>query len=224
MRRLSAQLAFTAVAVALGFLVVFQIRAQGGGSDLANRSTQELTVIVANLNTRNDELRAEVANLEGELGTLKAAQSRGQDSVQQLRDDLARIQGWSGVLPVRGAGVRVRIDGPIHAGAVDDLLNELRNAGAAAIAIAGVRYVPGVVVTGEPGALSVDGKPTPGSITIDAVGEPGALAGTLTRTGGLVAQLAATDPGAAITVDEAEVLLIPATTRDLRPADAVPRL
>jgi uncharacterized protein YlxW (UPF0749 family) len=218
------QIALTLVALALGFLVVLQIRAQNGGAELANRSAQELTVIVANLNTRNDQLRTEIATLEKEAGDLQSAQSRGQTSVDQLRDDLARIRAWTGLLPVEGRGVRVRIDGPIHAGAVDDVLNELRNAGAEAISIAGVRYVPGVVVTGQPGALSVAGHDTPGSLEIDAIGDPGALAGTLTRTGGLVAQLGATEPGAAISVEPADRLDLPATDRTLRPPDAVPRL
>jgi uncharacterized protein YlxW (UPF0749 family) len=223
-RRRRSQLALTLVALVLGFLVVLQIRAQNGGSELANRSAQELTVIVANLNTRNDQLRTEIATLEKEAGDLQTAEARGQTSVDQLREDLTRIRAWTGLLPVTGRGVRVRIDGPIHAGSVDDVLNELRNSGAEALAIAGVRYVPGVVVTGGAGSLSVAGKPALGSLLIEAIGDPGALAGTLTRTGGLVAQLAATEPGAAVTVQAADSLSLPATDRTLRPADAVPRL
>ncbi len=224
MRHRRSQVALTLVALALGLLVVLQIRAQNGGAELANRSAQELTVIVANLNTRNDQLRTEIATLEKEAGDLQSAQSRGQTSVDQLRDDLARIQAWTGLLPVEGRGVRVRIDGPIHSGAIDDVLNELRNAGAEAISIAGVRYVPGVVVTGQPGALSVAGHQSAGSLEIDAIGDPGALAGTLTRAGGIVAQLEATEPGAAINVEPADRLELAATDRTLRPPDAVPRL
>lgn len=224
MRHRRSQIALTLVALALGFFVVLQIRAQNGGAELANRSAQELTVIVANLNTRNDQLRAEIAALDKEEGTLQTAQSRGQTSVDQLRDDLARIRGWTGLLPVNGRGVRVRIDGPIHPGAVDDVLNELRNSGAEAISIGGVRLVPGVVVTGQPGALTVSGRQMLGSLEIDAIGDPGVLAGTLTRTGGIVAQLGATEPGAAITVKAADALDLPATDRTLRPPDAVPRL
>ncbi|HEY3522903.1 MAG TPA: DUF881 domain-containing protein [Candidatus Limnocylindrales bacterium] len=224
MRRPRAQIALTAVALLLGLFVVLQIRSQAGASDLANRSAQDLTVLVANLNTRNDQLRTEIAALEAESGALGAAQARGQTSLDQLHDDLARIQAWAGLLPVTGPGVVVRIEGPVHAGAVDDLVNELRNAGAEAITIDGVRDVPGVVVAGEPGALTVDGRPAIGVIEIQAIGDPGALGGTLTRAGGLVAQLAATEPGAAIKVDPADRLDLPATTRTLRPPDAVPRL
>jgi uncharacterized protein YlxW (UPF0749 family) len=223
-RRRRGQLALSLVALVLGFLVVLQIRAQNGGGALANRSSQELTVLVANLNTRNDQLRTEIGTLDREVRDLEAGQSRGQTSVDQLREDLARIRGWTGLLPVRGRGIRARIEGPIHAGAVDDILNELRNSGAEAIAIAGIRYVPGVVVTGAPGALAVAGKPAPGSIVVAAIGDPGVLSGTLTRTGGLVAQLAATEPGAAITVEPADDLQVPATDRTLRPPDGVPRL
>jgi uncharacterized protein YlxW (UPF0749 family) len=223
-RRVSAQLALTGVAIVLGLLVVLQIRSQAGASDLANRSAQDLTVLVANLNTRNDQLRTEIAALDGELGDLQAAQARGQSSLDQLREDLSRIEGWAGLLPVTGPGVRVRIEGPIHAGSVDDLVNELRNAGAEAIAIAGVRDVPGLVVSGDPGGLSVDGAPAVGVVEIEAIGDPGALGGTLTRAGGLVAQLAATEPGAAISVSPVDALALPATRRTLRPPDGVPRL
>ncbi len=223
MRRGRSQLAVVAVAIVLGFFVVLQIRSQAG-NDLANRSAQELTVIVANLNTRNDQLRTEVSNLQVELADLQAAAARGQTSAEQVREDTERIMAWTGLLPITGDGVRVRIDGPIHPGAVDDLLNELRSAGAEGVAINGVRDVPGVTVGGQPGALSIDGHAVIGTLTIEAIGDPNALGGTLTRAGGIVAQLAATEPGAAIDVEPVDRLDLPATDRSLRPADGVPRL
>jgi uncharacterized protein YlxW (UPF0749 family) len=51
----------------------------------------------------------------------------------------------------------VTVDGPIDGPAVEDLINELRNAGAEAIAIDGVRLVAGSVVTGGPGEVAIDG-------------------------------------------------------------------
>lgn len=224
MRHRRSQVALTLVALALGLLVVLQIRAQNGGAELANRSAQELTVIVANLNTRNDQLRTEIATLEKEAGDLQSAQSRGQTSVDQLRDDLARIQAWTGLLPVEGRGVRVRIDGPIHSGAIDDVLNELRNAGAEAITVDGVRVVTGIVVAGAPGELSVENHAIGDGFEIRAIGSPQILTGTLTRTGGVIAQVGNAYADARLTVTPLDSMTLPASDRTQAPVYAKPRL
>ena len=51
------QLTIAAVAFVLGLLVVVQLRAQAGTTGLAALSAQDLTVLVANLNERNDQFR-----------------------------------------------------------------------------------------------------------------------------------------------------------------------
>lgn len=224
MHRRRAQLTMTAVAIVLGVLVVLQIRAQSAGSELGNRSAQELTVLVANLNTRNDQLRGEVATLEAELAELQDAQSRGQTSLGQLQVDLTRVRAWAGLVPVGGPGVRITVRGSLAAQAVGDLLNELRNAGAEAIAIENVRVVPGTVVTGVPGSLSVENAALPNPFDIDAIGNSETLVGSLTRAGGIVAQLGATFPDAQLTVTPVDQIELPETTRDLQPADGTPRL
>ena len=79
MHRTRSQLALAAVAFVLGLLVVVQMRAQAGSGGLAQLSSQDLTVLVANLNDRNDQLRREVATLEDELATLEQNRARGDD-------------------------------------------------------------------------------------------------------------------------------------------------
>ena len=51
------QLTIGAVAFVLGLLVVVQLRTQASGAAFAGLSSQDLTVLVANLNARNDQLR-----------------------------------------------------------------------------------------------------------------------------------------------------------------------
>lgn len=224
MRTRSAQLSVAAVAFVLGLLVVAQLRAQAGAAGLQARSAQELTVLVANLTTRNEQLRREVASLEREVADLTAAAARGESSVDRLRTDLARIRTWAGLDPVVGPGVRVTVGGPLPGVAVEDLLNELRNAGAEALAVGGVRIVPGVVVAGPPGALSVLDTRLPDPFEIEAIGSPETLTGSLTRMGGIVAQLSARFPEATVTVTPVERLRLPATDRDLRPSHGTPTL
>ena len=70
---------------------------------------------------------------------------RGATSVAEIRADLDRIRAWSGLDPVAGDGITITIRGPIGAPDVEDVINELRNAGAEAIAIDDVRVVTGTV-------------------------------------------------------------------------------
>ena len=159
MRRRRSQLTIAAVAFALGLLVVVQLRSQAGDTGLAQLSAQDLTVLVANLNDRNDDLRTEAASLDRELATLVQNRSRGDVSVDEISADLERVRAYAGLDPVAGPGVTISIDGPIDGPGVGELINELRNAGAETIAIGHVRVVTGVVVTGGPSAAAIDRRP-----------------------------------------------------------------
>lgn len=224
MHRTSSQLAVAAVALVLGLLVVTQLRSQAGSSGLALLSSQDLTVLVANLNDRNDQLRREVASLEAELAALNQNRARGEASVDELRSDLRRVRAYAGLDPVGGPGVTIAIEGPIDGPGVEELINELRNAGAEAIAVDGVRIVTGVVVSGAPGSASVDGERLGRFFELAAIGAPDKLTGSLTRSGGVIAQLAATEAGVTVTVTPVDRLELPATDRTLVPAHGRPRL
>jgi uncharacterized protein YlxW (UPF0749 family) len=222
--RRSSQFTIAAVALILGILVVIQLRSEAGGSALAQLSSQDLTVLVANLNARNDQLRSESSSLQEELATLTANQSRGDVSVDEITADLGRVRAYAGLDPVAGPGVMITVNGPIDGAGVEELFNELRNAGAEAISIADIRVVTGVVVTGAPGAAQVDGVALTDGFDIDAIGAPDKLTGSLTRSGGVIAQLAATQPDVVVTVTPVDRIEEPATTRTLVPAHGHPRL
>jgi len=224
MRRNRNQLTLAAVAFVLGLLVVVQLRAQASGSGLAALSSQELTVLVGNLNAHNESLRGEVASLERDLTTLSGNRDRGASSVDQALAELARIRAYAGLEPVGGPGVSVTVDGPIDGPGVEDLINELRNSGAEAIGVDGIRLAAGSVVTGTAGDLSVDGVELADSFEVGAIGPPETLTGSLTRNGGLVAQLAATYPDVVLTVTPVERMALPATTRNLLPSHGGPRV
>jgi len=214
-----------AVAFILGILVVVQIRSQAGNNTLAAMSSQDLTFLVANLNTRNDQLRGEIATLQSQLGALESGGSLGAMSVNEIRAEIDRIRAWAGLDPVGGRGIEITVSGPITASAVEDLVNELKNAGAEAIAVEDVRVVPGTVFGGGGGGegFSVDDTALGDPFTIQVIGTPDTLTGSLARAGGIIAQLAATDPDATIDVEEATEMVLPATTRNLVPSHGLPR-
>ena len=225
MRDPRSQVTLAAVAAILGLLVVVQLRGQTGGSELQSKSAQDLTTIVANQNTENDRLRSEVSTLQNQLAELRADRANGATSVGQLESDLGRIRAWTGLDPIAGRGVEITITGQVDAAAVDDLLNELRNAGAEACAIEDIRVVARTAVSGVPGSLDVDGFLLRDPFTVRAIGRPETLVGSLTRVGGIIAQLSATNPTATVDVQPvSEPVTLPASRRNLVPDDGRPRL
>lgn len=222
--RKNSRLAVAIVAGILGLLAVGQLRGQAGVPGLSGLSATELTQLIANLNAGNERLRNELGDLGRQEQKLIDARDRGQTTVGDLRSDLDRIRAWAGLTPVTGQGISILITGPIGGDGVEDLLNELRNAGAEAIAVDGVRVVRGTVVAGAPGALSVENAAIGDTFEIRAIGSPQILTGTLTRTGGVIAQVGATYADARITVTPLDSMTLPATDRDLTLTDATPRL
>jgi uncharacterized protein YlxW (UPF0749 family) len=218
------RLAFGLVLFVLGFLVVVQLRSQTQDQGLAQLSVQDLTELVANVTARNNQLREEVQTLQKQQQAVAGAVQRGDSSTSEMRTDLAHVLAWSGALGVTGAGVQVIVAGDLPAPAVEQLINELSNAGAEAIAVDGVRVVPGVVVTGDPGSLSVHGTNLANPLVLRAVGQPETLAGSLSRAGGLIAQLTAQFPSVTVRVDPQDLVTVPATDRSLAPVLGRPHL
>jgi uncharacterized protein YlxW (UPF0749 family) len=224
MRRRRNQVTIAAVTFLLGLLVVIQLRTQASSTAFAGLSSQDLTVLVANLDDRNDQLRTEVATLERELDVLAQNTDRGDVSVDELRADLRRVRLYAGIDPAMGPGVSITVRGPIDGSGVEDLVNELRNAGAEAMAIDDLRLVPGVVAVGPAGAVILDGVSLADSFTLSAIGAPDKLTGSLTRPGGIIAQLSATQPEVIVDVTPLDRIGVPATDRDLVPSHGHPRL
>jgi len=212
------------VAFLLGLLVIAQLRSQAGGTRLASLTSQDLTFLVANLNARNDQLRSDISTLQRQFEGLEVGGSRFATSVADIRSDLARIRAWGGLDPVEGDGIAITVSGGVSASAIEDLLNELRNAGAEAIAIEDVRVVARTVIGGAPGEMSVDDTALGDPFVVRAIGASEALTGSLTRVGGIVAQIGATSPEVTIDVEPTENMVLPATTRDLMPSHGRPRL
>ncbi len=83
--------------------------------------------------------------------------------------------------------------------------------------------MPGTVIGGVLGSISVDDTALGDPLTIRAIGTPETLTGSLARAGGIIAQLAATDPDATIDVEETDRMTLPATVRNLVPSHGKPR-
>ena len=81
------------------------------------------------------------------------------------------------------------VDGPFDDKAFSDLVNELRNAGAEAVAVNDIRIGPrSWFSAGTGGAVAVDGKSVHAPLRVSAVGSPEVMYVAMTRTGGIIGQ------------------------------------
>lgn len=214
----------TVLALALGFLVVVQLRSQASAGGLENLSATDLTTLIANLNTQNQQLASEKATLQGRLADLGAAGTQHNRLVASIQDELSRVRRWAGLEPVTGRGVQITVNGPIGATALNDLLDELRAAGAEALGIEDIRVTQSDVAADLPDGLGVEDITLGTRVTILAVGNPPVLTASLTRPGGIIGQIQASQPDISIAVEPLDSITLPATRHPLGPGVGQPRL
>jgi uncharacterized protein YlxW (UPF0749 family) len=216
-----AQMSLFAVAFLIGILLVGQLRSQARPAQLNELSADELSTLVDQLSIRNDELRDGLDALRRQVRDYEQAQELGQSGREQTEQTLLRMSGFAGVLPVRGQGIHMEVSGALDAIAINELINELRNAGAEAIAVNDVRITARSVAVLGAGTIDIDGEAVGANFTMDAIGPPEGLVATMVRPGGIKAQL---EQAAAveIVIEELEEIVVPATRRDLTPQVARP--
>ena len=183
-------IAASLIALFLGLLAVTQVRTQ----DVYTRSLQletpaSLTTLIANLAERNNGLRDEIFDLRLRTESASADAASGKGSLTEAQRQMTQLEVFAARTAVRGQGISVRVDGAFDDKALSDLVNELRNAGAEAVAVNAVRVGPhswfGLAADRS---LTVDGMPIRGPWTVSAVGSPEVMYVAMTRTGGIIGQ------------------------------------
>ena len=215
----AAQLSLFAVALLIGVLLVGQLRSQQRPTEISQLPAQELSQLIDTLGERNRELRTGLADLRDTLDEYRITGTQGQSALNVTREDLRRIAAFGGLAAVEGQGVVLEVDGSLDAIALNDLLNELRNAGAEAIAVDDVRVTHRSVAVQGPRSLVIDGVEIGRAFRIAAIGSPDGLLTAMERPGGIIAQLEQFIQ-ATIVAREADSLRLPATSLDLAPVMA----
>src|SRR5438094_2417071 len=190
MRTNTGAIAMAVVALFLGVAAAAQFRSQ----DVYSRSLQletpsSLTTLIANLSDRNNELRNEIFDLRRDIESATNSVSSGQGTLSEAERQVLRLRVFSAQSGVAGPGIAIRIEGAFDERALSDLVNELRNAGAEAIAVNDVRVGPKSYFTGTAGnSIAVDGRPLRGPWMVRAIGSPDVVYVAMTRTGGIIGQ------------------------------------
>lgn len=211
-----AQLSLFGVALLIGILLVGQLRSQARPTEISSLPAQELSQLIDTLSERNRELRTGLADLRETLREYRVAGSQGQSALNVTREDLRRITAFGGLAAVEGQGLVLEVQGQLDAIALNDLINELRNAAAEAIAVDGIRITHRSVATQGPTSLVIDGVEVGTGFTISAIGDPDGLLNAMERPGGIIAQLEQFIQ-ATIVATQSDDIQVPATTLDLQP-------
>jgi uncharacterized protein YlxW (UPF0749 family) len=216
-----AQATLFAVAMLIGLLGVGQLNSQARPNEVSSLTAPELSTLIETLTARNRELRTGLADIREQLRQYQLSGPQSESALQVSREDLRRISAFGGLAAVDGQGIVMEVDGDLDAIALNDLINELRNAGAEAIAVNDVRVTAGSVATEGPSALELDGVDVGERFTLRAIGSPDGLFGAMQRPGGIISQLKLFIR-ATIQIRQTETLELPASARTLLPVIGKP--
>jgi uncharacterized protein YlxW (UPF0749 family) len=197
----------------LGVMVGVEFRVHPGGAALGPDRLGQMATILLATERRNDRLAAEVLRLRSEL----IAEERGATQYRALLAELEAARAEAGLTQETGPGVTVTLTEPpgtsttsvlaIHDTDLLILLNELRAAGATALAINGQRVVATTEVRQTGSVFSINDTPAAPPFTIVALGDPKTLAAALALQGGIVDMLESF--GVGVKVTEGRHLTVP---------------
>ncbi|HEX9737654.1 MAG TPA: hypothetical protein VGA91_00345, partial [Candidatus Limnocylindria bacterium] len=128
MRTWVAQVSLALIAMLIGITLVAQFRSQARPTELSSLPVAELSTRIQTLSDANRQLRTALAEQRDLLEEYQTAGAQGFSALDVSREEVRRIRAFAGLSAVEGQGILVRVTGSLDAIAVNDLLNELRNA------------------------------------------------------------------------------------------------
>lgn len=188
-RRLLAGRAVVVLVTALvGFLLASQLRGTAPAERrLETESEGDLARILADLSAEADALRDEIGTLRLQLAELERSNRDDNAANRAASEQLVALQVLAATVPVTGPGVNVEVTDP--GGAVGyehliDVVQELRDAGAEAIAVNGRRVGATSAFAEQEGRVFLDGTQIGPPYRIGAIGPAETLEGGLQIPGG----------------------------------------
>ncbi len=161
------------IALALGFLLVVQLRSQAVvARTLASQDDTSVALLINDLNRANNQLIQQSAALTQQEAALKQALVAGGSDSKTIEKELTVLREVAGELPVHGPGIEIHIDGSVMDFELQDALNSLRNAGAEAFSLNGNRIISSTPIQTRGQLLTVGGKTVRSPYVLLAIGDP----------------------------------------------------
>src|ERR1700730_18345059 len=161
------------IAIGLGFLIVVQLRSQAAvARTLAAQDDTSVALLINDLNRANNQLIQQGAALAQQEAQLRQALTAGGADVQGIQKELVTLREVNGEVPVHGPGLQIRIQGTIMDFELQDALNNLRTAGAEAIALHGYRMDSSTPVQSHRDSLLINGHVGSSPLSLLWMGAP----------------------------------------------------
>src|SRR5437764_12861558 len=110
------------IGLALGFLVVVQLRSQAAvARTLASQDNTSVALLINDLNRANNQLIQQAAALSQQETQLRQALLAGGADAQAISKELQTLREVAGGVPVDGLGLRTRVRGRVRDLEVQDL-------------------------------------------------------------------------------------------------------
>ncbi len=178
-----------AVALATGFVVAGQVKAQLLTPSNQVARYQALIRSVQDLEDANASSRAKIAALRAEIDSLEAAAAQRSAGTQTLQNQVADLRAHAGLTAIHGPGVEVDLANGTPAADqsgltgylinyqdVQDVVNLLFAHGAEGVSVSGRRITPLSAFSGSEGEVVIDqGPPLTAPIKVLAVGDRNAM-------------------------------------------------
>ncbi len=201
-RSIAARAAVAAACALLGFVLVAQVRAtEQVGDRLALEREEDLARILSELSSQSDRLQAEITDLRLTLLDFESTAEREELALRTLQRRYDDLRILAGTTAVEGDGVLLTIEDPnrlVTHELLVDTIQELRDAGAEAIALNDVRLIASSAFTTRNDRLLLDRRPIgppyriaaigPSDTIVKALGIPGGAIDTLELVAGVTAE------------------------------------
>lgn len=178
------------VAAVIGFLLVGQLQGPRPETpSLEAESEGNLARILSDLNAEADALQNEIAELKVQLNDLRRFSRDEAAAEEAAAAQLRNLQVLAGTTPVSGPGLVMTVSDPNGLVTYDtliDIVQELRDAGAEAVAVNDLRIGVSTAFAEREDRVTVDGFVVSPPYTIAAIGQPATLEGGLKIPGGAV--------------------------------------
>ncbi|QUC00795.1 DUF881 domain-containing protein [Cellulosimicrobium cellulans] len=206
----------------LGFALVVQV-SQTQEDQLSSLRQSDLVRLLDDVTQRSGELEDQVSSLEATRDELQSGSGRERAALELAEQQAETLGILSGRLPAEGPGVEIEVvEGaePLKAFGLFNVLEELRNAGAEAMEVNGVRLVASSYFEDTSDGVVVDGQVISSPYRWTAIGDPSTLETALEIPGGAMASLRA--DGARTTVTQQDRAEVTATVEPRAPRYATP--
>jgi uncharacterized protein YlxW (UPF0749 family) len=208
---------------ALGFALVVQVR-QSGADQLSSLRQDDLVRLLDEVTVRADELDAEVSRLEETRDDLRSGTGQAQAALE-LAEERAESEGiLSGRLPAEGPGVTIDVvdpQGRLQASQLFNVLEELRNAGAEAVEVNGVRLVTTSWFADRDGSIVADDQVLEPPYRWTVIGDPATMDRALEIPGGALATIRTA--GGDATTNREDLVTVDAVIEPEEPEFATPQ-